>query len=46
VLGDYYFQHKEYDLAKQSYTQALGLAPTSNEEILLKTNLQKTLAAK
>lgn len=46
VLGDYYFQHKEYDLAKQSYTQALSLAPSSNEQILLKTNLQKALDAK
>jgi cytochrome c-type biogenesis protein CcmH/NrfG len=46
VLGDYYFQNKEYDLAKQSYLQALSLAPTSNEEVLLKAKLQKTLEAK
>jgi cytochrome c-type biogenesis protein CcmH/NrfG len=43
VLGDYYFWHKDYDLAKQAYMQALNLAPTSNEEVLLKTKLQKTL---
>lgn len=43
VLGDYYFWHKDYDLAKQAYMQALSLAPTSNEEVLLKTKLQKTL---
>ncbi len=45
VLGDYYFQNKEYDLAQQQYTQALALAPSSNEEVLLKTNLQKALDA-
>jgi cytochrome c-type biogenesis protein CcmH/NrfG len=45
VLGDYYFQNKEYDLAQQQYTQALALAPTANEEVLLKTNLQKALDA-
>ena len=45
VLGDYYLQHKDYDLAHQAYTDALSLAPSSNEKILLQTNLQKTLDA-
>lgn len=46
VLGDYYFQNKEYDLAQQNYTQALALAPSSNEEVLIKAKLQKALDAK
>ena len=45
VLGDYYLQHKDYDLAQQAYTDALSLAPSSNEKILLQTNMQKALDA-
>jgi len=39
VLGDYYFQDKEFDLAKQTYLQALRLAPSPGEERLLKAKL-------
>lgn len=46
ALGDYYFQNKEYDLAKDAYTQALASTTSSNEKILLNDKLQKASRAK
>jgi uncharacterized protein HemY len=43
VLGDYYFQNKEYALAKDAYSQALTLSTQSSEQIILKDKLQKSL---
>ncbi|MFA7717307.1 MAG: hypothetical protein WC875_01155 [Candidatus Absconditabacterales bacterium] len=43
ILGDYYFQNMEYDLAKDAYSQALTLATRSDEQIILKDKLQKTI---
>ena len=45
VVGDYYFQNKEYDFAKDAYTQALQGTTLANEKVLLTDKLQKVAHA-
>jgi predicted negative regulator of RcsB-dependent stress response len=45
VVGDYYFQNKEYRLAKDAYSKALSNVTSSNELSLLQAKLQKVLDA-
>lgn len=40
VLGDYYSQNNEIDLARKSYLQSLALAPSAHEASLIKMKLE------